>query len=79
MGKIWIASSREQSFSVWGLHTAQAYSILGLTMLWYGTSLARIEQPNIVLRNTFRSLVALEAIFLQWSDHVNLELTYIPK
>ena len=48
-------------------------------MLWYATSLARIEQPNIVLRNTFRSLVALEASFLQWSDHVNLELTYIPK
>ena len=44
-------------------------------MLLYVTFLARIEQPNIVLRNTFKSLVALEAIILQWSDHVNLELT----
>ena len=35
--------------------------MLGLTMLLYATSLAKVEQPYIVLRKTFRSLVALEA------------------
>ena len=71
------ASSRAQSFAVWGFHTVQAYSILGLTILLYATSLASIEQPNIVRRTTFRSLVAFKAIILQWSDYVNLELMYI--
>ena len=60
-----------------GFHTAQAYSILGLTILLYTTSLASIEQPNIVQHTTFRSLVAFKAIILQWLDHVNLELTYV--
>ena len=45
-------------------------------MLLYVTFLARIEQSNIVQCNTFRNLVALEAIILQWSDQVSLELTY---
>ena len=67
------------SRAVWGFHTAQAYSILGITILLYTTSLASIEQPNIVRCTTFRSLVAFEAIILQWLDHIYLELTYIPK
>ena len=53
--------------------------MLDLTMLLNAISLAMVEQPNIYLHKTFRSLVALEAIILQWSVHVNLELTYIPR
>ena len=53
----------------------------GLTILLYiyATSFASAEHPNIVLCKIFKILVALEAVNLQWSDHVNLELMYTPK
>ena len=44
----------------------------GLTMLQYATSFACAEHPNIVLCKTFKILVALEAVSLQWSDHCKL-------
>ena len=48
----------------------------GLTMLLYATSFASAEHPNIALCKIFEVLMALdlEAVSLQWSDHVNFEL-----
>ena len=68
------ASSTAESLAEWGFHTTHAYSKQGLTILLYATSFACAEHPNIVRRSTFKILEAFEAVTLQWSDHVNLEL-----
>ena len=45
--RFWTILRRAQSFAVWGFHTTQAYSMHGLAMLWYATSFACAEHPNI--------------------------------
>ena len=61
-------------FSLW-----QAYSNNGLTIALYVLHLASQSHPNILRRKTFNILVAFEATFWQWADHLSLPLIWIPK